>query len=73
MQSTALQACKVQATLSGGLSANVAPAAARASVQALRPQAPSFVKAQIVHSVRGSAVSAVTTEAPSPASPPSER
>ncbi|KAL4548553.1 hypothetical protein Ndes2526B_g01117 [Nannochloris sp. 'desiccata'] len=74
MQSTALQACKVQATLSGGLSANVAPAAARASVQALRPQAPSFVKSQIVQTVRGSAISAVTeAPAPSPASPPSER
>jgi hypothetical protein len=71
MQGTALQACKVQATLSG---ANVAPATARASVQALRPQAPSFVKTQIVQSVRGSAIAAVTeAPAPSPASPPSER
>ncbi len=71
MQGTALQACKVQTT---GLSGNVAPAAARASVQALRPQAPSFVKTQIVQTVRGSAISAVTeAPAPSPASPPSER
>jgi hypothetical protein len=74
MQSAALQACKVQATLSSANAANVAPAAARASVQALRPQAPSFVKSQIVHSVRGSPISAVTeAPAPSPASPPSER
>lgn len=57
--------CKVQAASL----AKAAGASARAGLQALRPQAPSFVKcpSPIVHATRGAAVAAVT-EAPTPSS-----
>ena len=66
MQSAAMPLCKVQAATL----AFAAGASARAGLQALRPQAPSFVKciSPVLHGTRGAAVSALT-EAPTPSSP----
>ena len=64
MQSATLQAGKIQASLAAK-SAGVATS--RAAVQALRPQAPTFVKCptQIVHSVRGGVTVSAVADLPS--------